>query len=127
MRAPVAPGISGEPGLAANGIEHLRRAPAHFPRHLRQQQRPAAVTLDDDPVASGLETRRVRERNGRLQHGHLDLDAGQFGSDDRPEPRVVEGGRHGGISHVDPERDLEPHQPDAAAQVAATTERHECG
>ena len=127
MGAPVAPRISGEPRLAANGIEHLRRTPAHFPGHLRQQQCPAAVTLDDDPMASGLETLRVRERNGRLKHGNLDLDAGQFGRGNRRETRVVEGGGDSSIAHVEPERDFEPHQPDASAQIAATAERDECG
>src|SRR5450759_582261 len=122
-----APGVAREAGFAADRVEHLRRAPAHLRCNLWKQQRAARSPLHDDAVTTGLETGRIGQPHGRLQHGHFDIQLRHFLLGHRRKARVVERRCDRRIADVDPERDVEAHQADAAAQVAALAERYERG
>ena len=60
----IAPCPGGQPRLLADGIEHLGRAPRELGRHLGQEQRPAAVALDDDAIHARAESVEIDERDG---------------------------------------------------------------
>jgi hypothetical protein len=76
-------------------------------------------------VPAHLETGRVDQLHRRLEHGDFHLDGAKLRLGDRQEPRVVQGRGRGGVVNVDPERDVEAQQADAATQLAFLAERYE--
>src|ERR1035437_4316765 len=125
-RGRVSPGAARQVGFAAYGLEHSLGIPAHLRGDLRQQQRSSPVPLHDDAMPPSHEFGRIPQFDQRLENRHFQLQGRQLRFGDRQKAGVIQGGRRRSLLNVLPEGDIEPHHPDAAAQLAVLMYGHEC-
>ena len=119
------PGIARQTGFDTGVLKKRLAVPAILRGDLRQEQTLAAAVLDDESVASNFDLSDRCDFTGRCQHQDFDLEVRQLVQRDRREPRIRIRDDAGEVDDRLPERRVKREMAKAAAQIAATMNRHE--